>query len=413
MEVAPPGAAYQEDQGNAMNSRVIDVSILYGTGIPNSEYLELLSRLDNLKILKEAEDPETFVTQHQGKPPDLALIDLDGSTTIPHWLEPLIDRLPQTEVVVCSHSRDPDFLIRIMKLRAGGFLPLPLNRQEFFAIVERVRAEREKNHAPSLSQILAVTGSKGGVGTTSIATNLGVALAEIMPGEVILVDLARPFPHVGQFLDLDCSHSIKDFLDSADSLDQIFVKKIVQKHKSTLEVLLNHPDYRLESCSIPENGALGKIFTALRASYNWVVVDLGVWPDRFYAQMLQQADQILLVSELTLPDLQNLKIIKALFREIDLDDHKVKVVVNRYTKNYALGLKDLENIFQQPVYYTLPDEHPTLIEAINQGEPLGEVAPRSKLWRRLKELAVELVEQSKPGTEKQLAAKPGLLRRLF
>ncbi len=397
-----------------MNSKAINVSILYGTGIPNSEYPELLSRLNNLKILKEGKDPETFLTQHQGKPPDLALVDLDGSTTIPPWLGPLIDRLPQTEVVVCSHSRDPDFLIQIMKLRAGGFLPLPLERQELLAAVERVRVEREKNHdAPTPSQIVAITGSKGGVGTTSIATNLGVALAEISPGEVILVDLARPFPHVGQFLDLDCSHSIKDFLASADTLDRIFVKKIVQKHKSTLEVLINHADYRLDTHMFPENGAMGKIFTALRASYSWVVVDLGVWLDRFYAKVLKQADQIMLVSELTLPDLQNLKIIKSLFREIDLDDHKVKVVVNRYTKNYALGLKDLENIFQQPVYYTLPDEHPTLLEAINQGEPLKEVAPRSKLWRRLKELAEELVEQSKPETDKQLAAKPGLLRRFF
>ena len=65
------------------------------------------------------------------------------------------------------------------------------------------------------------------------------------------------------------------------------------------------------------------------------------------------------------------------------------------------------------VHHTLPHEYSTLIEAINQGETLADMAPRSKLWRRLKELAEELVMQSESETEAQDAAKPGLLRRIF
>jgi len=400
----------------ASNSQIINVSVLHGNGTPNPHYREVLAGINDLKFWQEARDPETFLSLYQERPPDLALVDLDGASTFPDWLESLIARLPQTEVMVCSHSRDPDFLIRVMKLRAGGFIPLPLKREEFLGTLERFRAERaekEKHHEPDDSQILVVTGSKGGVGTTAVATNLAVALAEIMPREVILVDLARPFPQVGQFLDLECRHPIKDLVESADNLDPMFLKKIVQKHKSNLDVLLNHPDYRLESPLVPDLSAMGKIFTALRSSYNWVVVDLGVWLDPFYARVLQEADQILLVTELALPDLQNSKIIKALFRDQNLDDHKVKVIVNRYTKNYALGLKDLENIFFQPVFYTLPSEYLPLIEAINQGEPLGEVAPRSNLWRRLRELAAELEAQRKPETAKHSAARPGLLRRVF
>ncbi len=128
---------------NTTGSKTINVSVLYGTGLPNPEYRELLSSLDDLKILKEAEDPETFLTQHQDKSPDLVLVDLNGNAAIPDWLEKVIAQLPQTEVMVCSHSRDPDFLIKIMKLRAGGFLPLPLNREEFLSTVERIRAEKD------------------------------------------------------------------------------------------------------------------------------------------------------------------------------------------------------------------------------------------------------------------------------
>ena len=92
-----------------------------------------------------------------------------------------------------------------------------------------------------------------------------------------------------------------DLVNSADNLDQMFVQKIVQKHKSNLDVLLSYPDFHLNANTVPDIGAMGKIFSDLRATYKWVVVDLGIWPDQFYARVLQNAEQILLVTELDLP----------------------------------------------------------------------------------------------------------------
>jgi pilus assembly protein CpaE len=298
-------------------------------------------------------------------------------------------------------------------LRAGGFLSLPLDREELAHLLLRIRGEKQKRHFSGDGQILVLAGTKGGVGTTSVATNLAVALAECNDGGVVLVDLARPFAHVGAFLDLKSSHSIKDLLDSADNLDQLFVKQIAQKHRSKLEVLLCHPEFHLDSSAVNTIDGMGKIFRVLRGAYDWIVIDLGTSLNRFDAWMLQQADQIFLVTELDVPNLQNLKMIRTLFRNWELEEHKVKFVVNRYTRDYALGLKDLEKIFPESPSYTLPSDYLHLIEAINQGESLGERAPRSKLWRRLRELAAELVEQRKPETDRQIAARPGLLRRFF
>ncbi|MCL4500304.1 MAG: AAA family ATPase [Deltaproteobacteria bacterium] len=398
-----------------MNSQPLSISVLYGTGIPNPEYRELLSRIDDLKPVREASDPAAFFNQHAASPPDLVLVDLDGSASVPPWLSLVTTLLPQTEVMVCSHSRDPDFLIEIMKLRAGGFMPLPLNREDLLGVLARVKAEKKTRQASLNNQILAVTGSKGGVGTTTVATNLAVAMAEMVPEGVILVDLARPFPQVGQFLDLKCHHSMKDLVDSADTLDPIFLKKIVQRHKSGLGVLLNYPDYHRRSNLVPNIEAMRKIFAMLRASYHWVVVDLGIWLDSFYSQILAVADQILLVTELTLPNLQNLRILKSLFHDWDLSDREIKIVVNRYLKNYALGLKDLENLTHRLAVRTLPDEHHTLLEAVNQGEALNELAPRSRMWRQLRSMAAELIDQQKnlESDNDVVVKQPGFLKRLM
>jgi pilus assembly protein CpaE len=397
----------------AMESRLINVSVLHGSEPRDSTYRQVLQSIEDLKLLPEAMDPETFWAQHQDKPPDLVMVNLNGTGIVPDWLGPLINNLPQTEVMVCSHSRDVDFVLNIMKLRPGGYLPLPLNREEVVATVERVKSRLGKEHDLGKGQILAVTGTKGGVGTTSVATNLAVALAETTPGGVVLVDLARPFPHVGQFLDLKCEHTIKDLMAGADALDPVFLKKIVQKHKSNLEVLLSYPNYRQDPQGPLDFDPMCKIFAALRASYRWVVVDLGSWLDMFYLRVLQKADQILLVTELTLPDLQNAKVIRSLFPDWSIEDRKVKILVNHYAKHYALGLENLQNIFKDSVLHTLPHEYHPLMEAINQGEPLSEVAPRSKLWRKIKELASYLTAQNQAENERQISAASGLLHKFF
>jgi pilus assembly protein CpaE len=220
---------------------------------------------------------------------------------------------------------------------------------------------------------------------------------------------------VGQFLDLKSPHTIKDVADSSGSLDPIFFQKIVQKHKSGLDILLGYPNYYLDSRGFPDFPALDKILQNLRSSYQWICLDLGSWLDPLYFRLLQKADQLLLLTQLTVPDLQNLKAIKVLFRELNIEDQKVKIVVNNYTKDYSLGLKDVETIGRQPVFTTIPHDYLTLMEAINQGIPLGEAAPRSKLWRRLLEMAKNLVEEQAQQNAKVKTAAPhnGLFHRLF
>jgi pilus assembly protein CpaE len=402
-----------------MNPKAISVSVLEGTSQPGDPRLqETLQSLTDLRLLERVRDPEAFLTLYEERPPDLVLVELNGKSTIPDWLERVIERLPRSKVLVCSQSRDPDFLIQVMRLRIGGFIPLPLQQEELLSTIEQIKAERTRQAEASQSQILAVTGTKGGVGTTSVAVNLAVALGEIVQEGVILVDLARPFPHVGQFLDLKATHTMRDLAESAESLDPLFIQKVIQKHSSGLDVVLGSQSFTfdapsLEFATMPEPRSLKKVFEALRSSYRWILVDLGAWVDPFYLQTLQTADQVLLVTELTVPDLQNLKSIHALWHEWDLYDRKMKILVNRYVKDYSLGLKDLEEICHYPVFFTLPDELAVLREAINQGMALGDSAPRSKLWRRFESMAEELVAEFRRQTERQIDDRPGLFRRLL
>lgn len=379
---------------------------------PDAGLLETLGRRPEVRLLKGARNPETFLQLYEERPPDLVLVELNGVGAPPEWLEGLLRRLPGAEVMICSQSRDPDFLIQVMKLRVGGFMPLPLKEEDLLATLERLRAARTQYASGLKCQVLMVTGTKGGVGVTTVATNLAVALARQRPGSVLLMDLARPFPQVGQFLDLKSSHTILDLVESVDSLDPLFIKKVVQKHPSGLEVVLGQPLFNLDSGEMLHSRSLKRIFETFRNLYHWLVVDVGSWLDLFYIHLLREADRIVLVTQLTVPDLQNLKLIRTWWRDWDLDEKPVQIVVNRYEKSYLLGLRDLANLWPQPQITALPVEAGVL-EAINMGTALEDAAPRSKLWRKLKELAAELVSEQEKEAARPSDVRPGFFRRLL
>lgn len=401
-----------------MSPKTISVSVLESSQPLDPGLQNTLQNIPELRLLKGARDPDTFLSSYEDRPPDLVLVALNGKSAIPAWLNGLVERLTRSKVLVCSQSRDPDFLIQVMRSRAGGFLPLPLDQEELRPILEEIKVERVQQAEVSQSQIVAVTGTKGGVGTTSVAVNLAVALAEILSGDVVLVDLARPFPHVGQFLDFKTLHSIRELAESSEKLDSLYIQKVIQKHNSGLDVVLGSQPFSfgpptLKFDGVVEPRSIGRVFEALRSSYSWILVDLGAWVDPFYFQILQKTDQVLLVTELTVPDLRDLSIIRALWREWDLDESTMKVVVNRFIKDYSLGLKDIETACFRSAFFTLPYDHEALREAINQGIALGDLAPRSKLWRKLKDLAAVLLAELERQTGKQVADRPGLLRRLL
>lgn len=394
-----------------MKSDVSTISIIDAGGLKGQDYSQLIKETINLRLLHEVPNLETFWARHEEMAPDLVLVGLNGSPKVPDWLGPFINCLPNSEVIVCSERVDSEFLLQILGLSIRHFIPYPLTRDKLEVVIKEAQTRRRQlNDGRNVSKVMAITGSRGGLGTSAVATNLSLAMAEQAPGRVVLVDLGRPFPAVGQFLNLKGTHTIMDLARVGDSLDPLFMGKILQKYKSNLSVLLGNSDLTLDPFVLLDPQALGKIFKALRSAFDWIVVDLGIWPDSLYLKVLQEADLIVLLTELTVQDLENLGKMKTLFHCRDLDQSKVKVVVNRYKRGEVIGLKDLERIASQPAFFTLPTDRASLLEAINQGEPIATVAPKSKFWSSIKELTMEILRQSQEMPQEKLS-KRGWLHR--
>jgi pilus assembly protein CpaE len=230
------------------------------------------------------------------------------------------------------------------------------------------------------------------VGATTMAVNLAVALSEMTTDNLALVDLGRPFPDVGNFLDQEATYSLSDLIHNFHTLDQSFIQRIMQPYGSRLSILHGCSDFK-EQDNI-ELESLEKILSLLRSLYRYIIIDLSHWLDDFFLKTITEADMVLLLTGLTIPDLRNLKKLWPMFLEWHQGPRKIKIVVNRFDKGNALQLRDLEHIVQSPIFETLPSDYLTLMESMNQGSPLSVAAPRTKLWKSIKQLA-ERVKQER------------------
>jgi pilus assembly protein CpaE len=371
----------------------LTISILFGTGVQRQEIKAVLDKFPQLKLLGQTTDPQSFVGQHKDMSPDVVLVEMNGESRVPEWLENLPQEMPHTQVLVCSYNREPDFLIRAMQVGIREFLPLPLTQGDLEGALSRVRLARKQRMPVDTRQgrIIVVTGHKGGAGTTTVAVNLAQALAESSAGRLALIDLGRPFPDVGTFLDQESNYSIVDLMQNIATLDKSFIQRIMQPYGARLSILHGATDFK-EQNSI-ELESLERIFAILRTMYDFIVIDLSHWLDELFLKVLTEADMVLMLTGLTVPDLRNLKKLWPYTIEWHQDKRKIKIVVNRYDSSCGLQLRDLENILQHPAFVTLPSDYQAMMQCLNQGTPLMGAAPRSKLWRDIKELASRVLEE--------------------
>jgi pilus assembly protein CpaE len=377
-----------------MSPDTLNVSILFGAGVPDSAFLGMMGNLPQVQLVGQAQDPANMLKQQQDMAADLIMVYMDGDDSLPEWLETLTTSLPQkTSVLLCSKRIDPDFLLSAMRLGVREVVPLPLDQDEVEHALDRIRLSRKRlsEATGADGKILVVTGNKGGVGTTSVAVNLSVALARAQSGRVVLVDLGRPYPDVGHFLDRESMYTIFDLIQNQANLDRAFLEKTIQPYDKNLTLIHGISDFNDQESISPEG--LKKVLTILKSHYRWVVVDLSHWLDGLFLQVVQDSDLVLMLTELSVPDLRNLGHVWPLLRNWLPVKEKVKLIVNRFDRGNGLSLGNLEQVLKQKAFLTLPSDHQNLSEAINRGVPLASVAPKSRLWLSLESLAGKLTNQ--------------------
>ena len=339
----------------------------------------------------------------------VALVDFDAD---PELALETVERLQQIflsriSIVGIGAHLDAGVLLRAVRNGCTEFLTKPLILDELTAALNRFQAVRAIDpHAPSsIGRIIAFFGSKGGVGTTMLAVHLATHLVRQHGKKVLLIDQKPQLGHVALYLGLkDTQYHFDELLRNAGRLDAELLEGFLVRHRSGLDVVASPELAPAAHETKPED--MASVMDFLRREYDYVLIDCPpVFRDR-RASVVEQADEIYIVST---PDVAALRDLARLVESISITESatsKLRVVVNRSTASDSITPEQIEKVVRFPISVAVPNNYFELLRAINDGEPIPPQR-RSEFNQALSRWANRLVGGM--STPENGSAKKGLL----
>lgn len=358
----------------------------------------LLLGVESVWLEAECSRYEFFIDVAKQSTPDLVVVTLDSDhAKALQLIQQLTVELPHLPILAVSARGDGQSILQALRAGAKEFLTAPVVLEELLTALTRLRQSRTSadgvpvlnGHAQHQSLVVSVIGSRGGVGSTSVAVNLGCNMAQNPRLNVALIDLDLALGDADVALDLIPDYTLAEVAMNIDRLDMAFLRRSLCKHACGLSVL-PHP-VQMEDISLIHEDHLGRVINLLRASYSHLVLDLSKRFTPTDLTAMRLSDVVLLVCQLELTSLRNVVRMLHTFGQEESLAEKVKVVVNRVgSDDGEISLKKAEETIGKPVFWQVPNDYRAMMGSRNAGEPLVMHAPRSKTQVSLQGLAATL-----------------------
>jgi pilus assembly protein CpaE len=305
--------------------------------------------------------------------PDVVLLDLGRDPEPCFMFGAHVRRLrPAVKLVACSTMNPPSQQLLLDAMRSGvqDFIVKPANPDAVRSILARFLQEGRSTERKSAEKLIVLMGSKGGVGTTTVAVNLGVQLCTYARERTILLDLARPLGNAHLLLDMNPRFGIRDAIENIDRLDSHFFEGLLTAHKTKLQLLggAMHPE---EWQSIPAT-LLDRVANVAQTNCDVVLADVGSQFGSDWTAMLEAARLILVVAETNVPALWTLERRLSALEGLGIDAEKIRVVINRWHKGDQETLSCIEKNIKRPIFALLPNDFRKASSSVNLGTPLME-----------------------------------------
>ncbi len=293
---------------------------------------------------------------------------------------------PEVALFLATDQVDPDTLVRAMRTGAQDVLRRPFDRSAIGAAIERVAAFKARKQGATGHTVITVFSNKGGLGCSTIATNLAIALRRLTERQVALADLDHQSGDVAFLMGLDFHRSLADVVAAA-RVDSASVQDALAKHQSGVCVL-PQPE-QLDRADGLDAGSAGSVLEVLSAMFDYVVVDAPHGFSDVTLEIFDRSSTILLVTELSVPSARAARRALEVFQRLNylVTPDRVRPVVNRYVESGSISLAQFEETLALPLAGRIANDYGAVSKAINLGRPLCEDAPDSRAARDLTALA--------------------------
>ncbi len=357
---------------------------------------DLLDRQDNVEVAGMAKRPDEALQVIKTSKPHVLILELskDSGKTL-KWVEQTKLQFPGTSIFVSSADKSPDLVISAMRAGVQEFLSRPIDSDELKKAIDKVLKTKEqmKARAPARGRVISVFSKKGGLGVTTLAVNLGLALSRVAENKAALIDLDLQLGDVTSFLNLSAEYNILDVLDEDGGVDAVKLQSCMTRHESGVFVL-SEPKNPADSDNV-SSSQINQILRHLRSTFSYVVVNTPHTFDSKSLEIFELSDHIIVVVAPNVSSIRAAKRTLGVFKQLGFLRDKVKVVANRVGKKDSVKVDDIEKTLHYPVSWVIPNNYPVAIDAVNSGIPLVNHKGDSNVAKSILELANDIPEWSR------------------
>lgn len=403
-------------------SRVPQVIVVDPDRESSAEIQKMLSMLGFQVIASAGYGVEAFTLAFQLKP-DVILMRIEEPLVRPvQTLSRINDGLPDLPIVVFSTEANIRLMRQSMVSGASDYLQEPLQSEDVEAAIMRVleRKEREGMRrrgelADPVAQgtVITVFGAKGGIGKTTIASNLAVALSTEAHQTVALVDMDTRFGDVAITMDIPVERSIADLARNLENVDRNSLREYLVQHESGVRILpapTRPSDWRNLTAQ-----HIRDVVDVLAQTHDFVILDTPGTFNEIVAAAIEVGTMILLVTTLDMASIKDTVLaLEMLHERFGNDEERIKVVLNRAGMDTGVREKDVERTLDCPLWWRIPQDQ-EVVKAAQLGRPIVMSRPNSKVSLEIREIARALAGiRHRTKTQKRGGGGFGkLLRPLF
>ncbi|WP_277668415.1 AAA family ATPase [Caproiciproducens galactitolivorans] len=347
--------------------------------------------------------------------PDVVVLHVDQGNVVFRICEQIYLLRPRCIPVLLAENPDMKVLQRAMHVGVHYVFPASMEGSElanhlkniFANETARLSVLQKGAEANVRSRIIMVFGAKGGIGKTTLAVNLAVSLAS-RGMRVALLDLDMQFGDIGIFLNLHSYETLSDLLEEQNNPTADTIRRHLAIHSSGVNVLCapKSPEYA-ENISAWQ---IEKIITALRAYFDYIVIDTATLFSDINLSCIDSSTLIMFVTGLDIAVLRNSQ------KGIDLigslkQKEKIRLILNRDSQT-DITKTDVERILGCPIWHSVENDEKAAVSAINEGIPLITGFPKNKISRDIEEIAAHIDEELNADGSKTVKQKKKQ-RRVF
>lgn len=353
---------------------------------------KLLQFEPNIAVIGSARTGEEAIRATADLRPDVVLMDInmpdmDGITAT----ERIRARVPGTQVVILSVQNDSNYMRKAMLAGARDFLTKPPDLDELISAIVRageMAHEEKKKAATTLAavqasggistsggmlfparhngRVLTIYGPKGGTGSTTLTTNLAVAL-HTPEKPVVVVDGRLQFGDLSFFFNEQTKNNLADVATRADELDPDFIEEVLLEHESGVKIMAAPP--RPEQAESVTGDQFSRVVRFLKKMFAYVLIDTNSGLDEITLTAIDEADLISVVTTQDIPSIKNVRLFLDLLIALGYQREKVFLVMNMFDKRRSVTAERVSEITKCEVVAVLPFDDRLVVPAMDRGVP--------------------------------------------